>query len=241
MPAPAPTYLDFASICDAVYDTTIATVAGFTRFNDTRRWSGFQGAIYRKANGTGLDHVVAFAGTQPSEGAGVDVVTDAGFGGPGAGVAAGILLGPLGSLLSGCGQALLTHQCGCAEELLAMARSAAGARDRIYVTGHSLGGGIAQIIAARSGVPAVGVSAPAVTAVPGVQEAWTRSRAPIACLRVRNDPINETGRLGSWLGRVVFLQSPRTGGAAHSIAQTVAELSPQGPFTAIGARNPFGP
>jgi hypothetical protein len=239
MPPPPLTVLDFASVCDAVYDVTVATVAGFTRFNDTRRWSGFQGAIYRRANGTGLDHLVAFAGTQPGEGGGVDIVADAGFGGPGAGLAAGLLLGPLGSLLSSGGQALLSHQCGCAEELLDLARSTAGARDRIFLTGHSLGGGIAQIVAARRGIPAVGISAPAVTAVPGVSAAWSRNHVPIVCLRVRNDPINHTGRIGAWLGRIIFLDSARNGGAAHSIAETRAELSPQGSFSQLGARDPF--
>ena len=66
-----------------------------------------------------------------------------------------------------------------------------------------------------------------------------RNRPPVVCLRVRNDPINETGRVGDWLGRVVLLRSPRQGGDAHSIDQTAVELSPQGSFTSIGSRDPF--
>jgi hypothetical protein len=72
-----------------------------------------------------------------------------------------------------------------------------------------------------------------------VYAAYARNRPRIVCLRVRNDPINETGRIGDWLGRVVLLQSLRQGGDAHSIDQTAVELSPQGSFTALGSRDPF--
>jgi pimeloyl-ACP methyl ester carboxylesterase len=125
--------------------------------------------------------------------------------------------------------------------LLDIACATAGRNDRIFLTGHSLGGGIAQIVAARRGVAAVAISAPAVTAVEGVAAAWMRSKAPIACLQVRNDPINQTVSLGGWLGRCFLLPSPRTGLEAHSIAGTRAELSPQGPFSTLGARDPFAP
>lgn len=86
---------------------------------------------------------------------------------------------------------------------------------------------------------AVAISAPAVTAVPGVSVAWSRTRAPIVCLRVRNDPINHTGQIGAWLGQIIFLDSSRTGGAAHSVAEARTELGPQGPFSTLGARDPF--
>jgi hypothetical protein len=183
--------------------------------------------------------VVTVAGTQPTEDMGVDVVADAGFGGSRGSMAAGILLGPLGSLLGAAGGALLAHQCGCAEALVQQARAVMGRGDRIVITGHSLGGGIAQIVSARTGVPAVAISAPSVTGVDGVEAAWTRSRSRIVCLRIKNDPINHTGAVGRWLGRVVPLNSPRSGGDAHSIDQTWAELMPFGAFSTLGGRDPF--
>ncbi len=246
MPRPT-TFKEFAWLCTVVYEPTISATFGFARFNDTvRRASGFQGAIFRRSNGSGLDWVVAVTGTQPDREMGVDVVADAGFGGP-KGMAIGLaatvvvpLLGPVLTTLSATGQGLLTHQCQCAEELVKHARRAMDRKDRVYITGHSLGGGIAQIISARTGVAAVAISSPAVTAVPGVSASWQRTHSPIVCLRVRNDPINQTGMLGQWLGRVVLLNSPRTGGDAHSILQTAQELSPQGQFTTLGEQDPFG-
>jgi hypothetical protein len=75
--------------------------------------------------------------------------------------------------------------------------------------------------------------------VEGVAAAWARTRSQIVCLRVKNDPINLTSKVGAWLGRVVVLESPRTGGDAHSIDLTAAELGPAGTFSTLGARDPF--
>lgn len=245
MPRPT-TFKEFAWVCTVVYEPTISATFGFARFNDTvRRASGFQGAIYRRSNGSGLDWVVAVTGTQPDREMGVDVIADAGFGGP-KGTAIGLatlaipVVGAVLTTLSLTGRGLLTQQCQSAEELVNHARRAMGRTDRLYITGHSLGGGIAQIVSARTGVAAVAISSPAVTAVPGVSANWQRTHSPIVCLRVRNDPINQTGLLGQWLGRVVLLNSPRTGGDAHSVLQTAQELSPQGQFTTLGEQDPFG-
>jgi len=239
MPAPI-TFREFAELCAGVYNASASVIGAFVRHTPMDlRLSGFQGAVFRQANGAGFDYVVTVAGTQPGEGGGADVVADAGFGGGTGTAVAGVLLGPLGNLLGLAGQALLLHQCACAADLVRTARGIMGMGDRLYITGHSLGGGIAQIVSARLNVPAVGISAPAVTGVEGVAAAWARSRSQIVCLRVRNDPINNTSMVGSWLGRVVFLQSPRTGGDAHSIDLTAAELGPAGAFSSLGSRDAF--
>jgi len=222
----------FAALCVGAYDTRASAVGSFARLGEADlRLSGFQGAIYRAATGGGLDWVVAVAGTQPTDGGGADIVADAGFGG---GVTT--IVSPLVALA---GTAVLWHQISCAEDLVRNARAVMGRGDRLYITGHSLGGGIAQCVAARMGVDAVGISAPAVTRVAGVEAAYMRNRPRITCLKVQNDPINHTGLVGNWLGRVVPLQSPRTGGDAHSIDQTLAELQPSGSFSALGAQDPF--
>lgn len=233
MPAPMPapiTFLDFARIAMVAYEPDLPrTDGGFARFGPMdRRLSGFQGAVYRRANGAGLDWVVGIAGTQATATGGADILADIGFGGP----AKGGVLSLLGALQ-------LERQCRAADELVANANQVMGRGDRLYVTGHSLGGGIAQITAARHGVPAVCFNPPTVTAVPGVEEDYRRTRVGIVCLQIWNDPINHTRVVGDWLGKVLTLPSPRGIDKAHSIDLTVEELSPQGPFTEMGARNPF--
>ena len=231
MPTDIP-FRDFAALCAGIYDERASTIGAFARFTPLdQRLSGFQGAVYRQANGTGLDWIVAVAGTQPTNTGGADIVADVGFGGG--------LGGIVSPLLALAGTGLLWHQISCAEGLIATARGAMGRADRLYITGHSLGGGIAQIASARTGVAAVAISAPSVTRVSGVEAAWQRTRSPIVCLRVRNDPINHTGAVGDWLGRIFLLNSPRTGGDAHSIDLTLAELQPSGAFSTLGERAPF--
>lgn len=231
MPAPIP-FRDFAALCAGIYSRGCTTAAGFARFGDVDlRLSGFQAAVFRRANGSGLDWVVAIAGTQATDGDVADIVADAGFG--------GALTGMVSSALGVLGGGLLWHQCACAEDMVRNANQVMGRGHRLYITGHSLGGGIAQIVSARTGVPAVAISAPAVTAVSGVEGEWQRTRSRITCLRVRNDPINHTGNVGNWLGRVVRLESPRTGMDAHSIDSTLAELVPSGSFSTIGQADPF--
>jgi len=188
--------------------------------------SGFQGAVFKRGNGSGIDWVIAITGTQPTEGYGVDVVADLGFGGN---------LSPIATLST----ALLSAQCACATAMLKTVRGVAPRNDRIVITGHSLGGGVAQIVGAANSIAALAISAPAVTAVEGVFATWQKNQPQIVCLRVRNDPINHTDMLGSVLGRTVWLESPRTGGDAHSIEKTAIELSPHGQFTTLGQSDPF--
>lgn len=232
-------FVDFAWMCAGVYyEGMTKATGGFSRVGklDMRR-SGFQGGVYRRATGVGFDWVVAIAGTQPGEDWGADVVADVGFGG---GKGTGILAasGLLGMTLSLAGRGLLSNQCKCAEGMIANVRYAMGRNDRVYLTGHSLGGGIAQIVSSRTGVKAVAISAPAVTAADGVATNKAAG-SHIVCLKIKNDPINHSGLVGGWLGRVIELKSSRTGGDAHSIEKTAAELSPHGEFTNLGASNPF--
>ncbi|MBR0653834.1 hypothetical protein [Plastoroseomonas arctica] len=230
------TYLEYAAIAAAAYYPTRAdTGRGFARFSPMRReMSGFQGAIYRRAGGGTNAWVVGIAGTQPTDGGGADVVADAGFGG-----AAGAVFGIPGAILSLAGAVLLSRQCASAEQLVTEARAAMARGDSLSITGHSLGGGIAQIVAARTGVTAMAFNPPAVTAVGGVAAAYGRTKPKITNLKVKNDPINYSGAVGGWLGKVVILNSPRSGGDAHSIDRTIAELSPAGAFSALGGSDPF--
>ena len=230
------TYLEYAAIAAAAYYPTRAdTGHGFGRYSPMRRgMSGFQGAIYRRTSAGTNTWVVGIAGTQPTDGGGADIVADVGFGGN-----AGSVLGLPGAILSLAGAVLLSSQCASAEQLVTEARGAMGRGDTLSITGHSLGGGIAQIIAARTGVTTMAFNPPAVTAVAGVSAAYGRSNPRITSLKVKNDPINFTGAVGGWLGKVMILNSPRTGGDAHSIDRTIAELSPAGSFSTFGGSDPF--
>lgn len=230
------TYLEYAAIAAAAYyPTRTDTGHGFGRYSPMRReMSGFQGAIYRRTSAGTNAWVVGIAGTQPTDGGGADIVADVGFGG-----GAGAVFGLPGAILSLAGAVLLSRQCAQAQQLVTEARGAMGRGDTLSITGHSLGGGIAQIIAARTGVTAMAFNPPAVTAVAGVSAAYGRTNPKITNLKVKNDPINYTGAVGGWLGKVVILNSPRTGGDAHSIDRTILELMPSGSFSTLGGSDPF--
>jgi hypothetical protein len=229
---PAPTTLDFARLSEAVYSTTARTVAGFARASDMTSWSAFQGCLFSRAGaGGGTDLVAAFAGTDPNQLG--DILADVGFGG---GLPAAIPI--LGPVLAAVGQIYLADQVRGALTIVRMAQQrATGANDSVFVTGHSLGGGLGQIAAAISGTRGVCFSAPAVTAVAGIGIIHTIRPTPIVCFKVDNDPINATGAVGRWLGKVVRIRTSRTGGAAHSISGTVADLA--GPLAAMGGADPF--
>lgn len=251
MPAPV-TFVEFARIAMMAYEPAISRAGSFARYSPMeRRLSGFQGAVYRRASGSGIDWVVGIAGTQAEEGD-ADLAADAGFGGPAAGalgLGAGAGLAVLSPLTAGTGSrlgliglggaAMLEAQCRAAGELVTNVNQVMGRGDRLHVTGHSLGGGIAQIMAARYGVPAVCFNPPTVTAVPGVEGDYLRTRPAVVCLQVKNDLINRTSAVGNWLGKVLTLPSPRGMAEAHSIGLTVAELSPRGAFATLGGSDPF--
>jgi hypothetical protein len=104
--------------------------------------------IYRRANGGGFQWVVGIAGTQSEDK--MDLLADAGFGGAGA----GDLIGETGGQVTRAGAAVLAGQCMAAAALIGQARGAMARGDRLILTGHSLGGGICQILGAKFGLPA---------------------------------------------------------------------------------------
>lgn len=241
-----PSYLDYARISAAIYEPNGRIVTGgfrrttFTADSNT----GFQGGIFVRANEAGgTDYVVAFTGTQPTDDMGSDVIADIGFGGVvtrAASILLPVILPGSGHLIGaflGRGPAALEAQLTFAGRIAGQASASASnlPGSRVFLTGHSLGGGLAQIVAARTGISAVAISAPAVTAVSGVTADYARTQPSIFCLRIQNDPINHTERVGNRLGTTVPLASPRTGGAAHSIDETAKELQPGGRFSSVGS------
>ena len=162
---PGPTYLDFARLSNAAYDANAINVSGGWQ----QDWfgvigTGFMGARYRRAGGASgqLEYVVAFAGTESAE----DGLADAGFAGDSvvAFVIGAAVLGPVGAIgLLAAGRSRLTQQRMYATELARQGQFAAGSRGALYLTGHSLGGGLAQIVAAENGGKACTISAPTVS------------------------------------------------------------------------------
>lgn len=233
-PLPSPMLFEFAALCAAVYEPQETSVGRFTRTEYRAGSFGFQGAIYC----SGSDWVISYAGTNTHEWG--DLLSDAGFGNGFGGLIGGpILLGPAAWLMTKLGGQLLGRHLAQAEELLAAARAAAGVQARMYVCGHSLGGGIAQVIGARHSVKSVAISPPVVTGVSGIEGHWS-DVDHIVYVRVAGDPINLTDNIGHCIGRMIALDTDRRGKPAHDIAGTLAELSPGGRSAEIGARDPFG-
>lgn len=173
MPTPI-RLVEFVRLCAAIYNSAVTSAAGFARSGFTQRRSGFQGAYFSRGNGQGADYVVTIAGTQPGDDYGADIVADAGFGGNHSRVA-GVVVSVVGPILSA-GPRALERQGSAAEQMVGVARGVATRRgDRVFITGHSLGGGIAQVVVARTGVAAVAIPAPTVTAVSGVVAAHPRA------------------------------------------------------------------
>jgi len=234
---PSPTWLDFARLSEASYDPAVTMVAG----GWTRIWfgainQGFKGGRYQRANGSAIDEVCVFAGTDSAE----DALADVGFGsGSMLGHVAGAISPVLGVLIAA-GRSGLTGQMDFALELMRQAQWSVGkTRGNLYVTGHSLGGGLAQIVVAELGGKAAPISSPAVSQLHGLNGRYARNRPTIVNLRVENDPINGTEVLGSRLGATTRLMTGRGTAGAHSITGTVTDLGPTGCATTLGLTGPL--
>ena len=144
---------DYAIICDKVYDQTQpgggnALVPGFTCARMvTDPTHGFDGAIYKREN----DCVVAFKGTETAKGISQsikDLTADV-------------------RLMAGD----LPKQAAPAASLLDFAQTIAGERT-ITICGHSLGGGLAQVVGYQSNVPFVAFNAPPMAT--NVDDSWAK-------------------------------------------------------------------
>jgi hypothetical protein len=234
---PGPTWLDYARLCAAVYEPDIERVPGGWR----RTWfgvigDGFKGGQFQRSSGGRIQLVCAYAGTDSLE----DVLADVGFGaGSGLTLVATILSSRLRTLV-GAGSRGLASQINFALELMQQARWAAGQQGALlYLTGHSLGGGLAALIAADTGEAAATISSPAVAHMPGVLARYSRNGPRIVNLEVDGDPINATLVLGNRLGTTRTIRTSRMAGMGHGIDGTVTDLSPGGVSSSVGAQIPL--
>lgn len=240
----------YAVLAAAVYNDGESRVGAYARQLLRREDScGFHAALYMRSIGGQIEYVLSFAGSETTEG-GVDWKADVGFGGGMAGAIGGAMrsmggFSPavglagmgLGSLATEAGQ-LLAQQKHWAISFTELAQRTAQNKP-LTLTGHSLGGGLAQMAAAYSGISAVSFSAPAVSAVQGVEAAYAKKKPTIVNFRVQNDPVNISEKAGKRLGVVVNMMSPRSIAQAHQMGNTVAELLPQGQFSVTGGKDPF--
>ncbi len=104
----------------------------------------------------------------------------------------------------------------------------------LFVVGHSLGGGLAQIVSSFTGLPAVTFSAPAVSQLRDVTTKFSQNSPKIVNIAVAGDPVNATEHIGKRLGQVVRLHDGRSGTEAHLMSKTVMSLSPLGGKTRFG-------
>lgn len=214
-----PMVKEFAWMAAVVYHQALSRSAfGWTRLSSEGRRSGFFGAVFQKPNGRGIDYVVTYRGTDSAR----DWLANAGF--------------------SGLPSIALLAQRKTAMELVTIARGyAQGSGDRLYLSGHSLGGGLAQMTAVAAGLPAVTFCAPAVTAdllTAGMAFFNALSNKPkIVNFRVVGDPIALTDTFGHMVGDTRMIQTERSGLDAHDMLELAKDLSRR--RTDIGGAEPW--
>ncbi|UFN51052.1 alpha/beta hydrolase family protein [Roseomonas sp. OT10] len=241
---PGPRILEFAYLAQAAYSSQETRAWGWTQAHYGELSGGFQGSYWRKAtDGAGADVICAFAGTQPELGDD-DIVTDIGFGGSTM-AALGAIVTTLpfaGSRRAGLslmelaqrGTEMLRAQIDGATELARQAAWVARqGRGRCFVTGHSLGGGLAQLIGAALNLPGVTFNAPAVS-----QLSYHRTTPSILNVVVERDPINDTERLGRRIGAELRVRGPFGWPEAHLIGNTISTIT-SGENATIADRRPF--
>jgi hypothetical protein len=248
-----PTVLDFARVAGAIYGPVFGGPAyrtaegGWSMLTSTAETTraGFKGAIYQRVVGGGSDFIAAICGTEGAANGGNDIMADVGFGSTRTRQIAVFLPGVAQALLNVAatvGDIYLSRQAASAIELANLAKTLATATGgrRAYITGHSLGGGLAQIAAAHTGLRAVTFNPAAATGVGGIQALYNRQGGSVVNFQVQGDPINLTRAVGGWLGDCIMLASTTRGSAgdAHRLGPTIEELHIGG-FQGIGGMNPF--
>jgi len=230
-----PSILDFARIANAAYDSSDPLIPTFTRIYFGTLASGFKAARYVFANGGAVQTVVSFAGTDFDLTDGpADILSDVGFAGPAVTRVVESLSPALGVLVSA-GRQRLMEQVAGALEFTRQAQFFAGTSGDIYLAGHSLGGGLAQIIGSTLGIRGMAFNAPAVSqmgyAIADAARFYNVNNA--------RDPVSQrTSAIGRHLGTVIPIDNGASGMDAHLIVPIVAWLE-SGPGAPTGSRTVF--
>lgn len=244
---PPPTALDFALVAGAIYGKYLGDPAPLPSVGDwvitskdpTTSFAGFKGGLYIRSRRGVTDVIAAICGTEGFAGGGRDVETDLGFGG----IIGGAVLMAMAPGTAIKAKLFIANQSAHAIALANRAKALAQSinKGRPFVTGHSLGGGLAQIAAAYSGVRAVTFNPAACTgAFAGIEAAYKRGGGSVVNFPVEGDLINGTSAVGDFLGDYIMLgrHDRPNKGACHSIAKTAEQMA-VGCFQGVGAMNPF--
>ncbi|MFC3174344.1 hypothetical protein ACFOD9_08775 [Novosphingobium bradum] len=230
-----PSILDFARMANAAYDSSDPLIPTYTRIYYGELASGFKAARYTANVGGSSVTIVAFAGTDFDRTDGpADILADVGFAGPGM-LSLVSQISPVLGLALFAGQRQLMDQVAGALEFTRQAQFFSGSGNPIFLTGHSLGGGLAQIIGSTLDVRGVSFNAPAVS-----QMGFSISD-PNRFYNVNQarDPVStRTAAIGHHLGTVINIDNGTNGMDAHLIVPVISYLE-SGPGGPTGARQLF--
>jgi len=193
-----PAVLTLALICDDVYQDSGTHVVGYQRIPslDWGSNSSFFGAAYFN----GSVGVIAFRGTNPFEAGDLDADKDIALG--------KFPIDQLGDSFNYCSMVkkeLINRSCS-----------------RFVVTGHSLGGGLTQLVAARIttwSVTGVTFNAPGMASLSGIIKIPRDNFMNVYNYRARDDMVS--GNSGPPIGRA---QVPIDNGGKHSMTALIAGI-----------------
>lgn len=214
---PCPTIYEFAKMADASYVVNREPlVPNYTRIHFQVSSTGFKGSRFQLAEGRSTYRVVAFAGTDFGGENGTDandLFADVGFSGVDPGPMA-YLANPIVASILARGRRQLQMQITDALAMTAQAVMSAEGPSNVYVVGHSLGGGLAQIIASMLGIRGIAFNAPAVSQL-GYR---VTPSSNFMSINQFNDPVSAASKvLGSHLGVLKNVNNGTSGMGAHSM------------------------
>ncbi|WP_151974444.1 hypothetical protein [Erythrobacter sp. EC-HK427] len=225
---PCPTIHEFAAMADAIYSPSNSVlVPNYTRISFRERSNGFKGGLYRQSSGRNQTNIIAFAGTDMSGEAGTDIrdlAADVGFAGRSVTLAV-YITNPAAAISIELGRQLLEWQFREALALVRDTLGTAGHGSTTYVVGHSLGGGLSQMVAAELGLKGMAFNAPTTS-----QLGYSISPANrFLCVNQWNDPVSlATKAIGNHLGEELIINNGTSGMDAHSMTNIVSYLASSG-------------
>jgi pimeloyl-ACP methyl ester carboxylesterase len=218
---PSPTIHEFAAMADASYVVNREPlVPNYTRIHFQVSPTGFKGSRFHLAEGRATYRVVAFAGTDFGGENGTDtndLLADVGFSGADPGPLQ-YIASPVLSVILARGRQQLMAQITDALAMTAQAVMSAEGPSNVYVVGHSLGGGLAQIVAAKLGIRGIAFNAPTVS-----QLGYDISpKENFLSINQFNDPVSAATRaIGNHLGVLREVNNGTDGFGAHSMKALV--------------------
>ncbi|QZH74730.1 MAG: hypothetical protein JY451_13885 [Erythrobacter sp.] len=215
-------------MADAIYSPSNSVlVPNYTRISFRERANGFKGGLYRQSSGSSVTNIIAFAGTDMGGESGTDMLdlaADVGFAGRSVTLAV-FLANPGAAVAIELARQLLEWQF---REALSLVRDTVGTSPRgsaTYVVGHSLGGGLSQMVASELGLKGMAFNAPTCSQLGHSISPANR----FLCVNQWNDPVSlATKSIGCHLGEELIINNGTSGMDAHSMTGIVSYLGSSG-------------